>query len=249
MTATVQGNQLVLVTYYLKSYAEVDALVAQFEAAIGLRYAHVLIVDNGGAIADASPVEGRMRCVRGSNRFYEFSGWLEGLEALGPQEGGIVTLLNDSFGRNWNITRASAPILAAMIADAKAGRIAGFLDNFFPFSRPYFSRRPNSRLVLLPPDQLGVFARSLAAAIALCERRIAGGEPLFDAETQARLDRWKNSQPGRWSEAALVTRDKRIFVEHHLFDAVPAELLSMRPRHVIGSLAYAVAKRFYKEAR
>lgn len=247
--ATASGNQLVLVTYYLASAEQVADLVTELQAAIGLEYDRVVIVDNGGAIVDAGPVGARMTVLRGTNRFYEFSGWLEGLAVLGPVEGGIITLLNDSFGRNWTISAASRPILAAMVADARAGKIAGWLDNFSYLTRPYFARRPNSRIVMIAPRAAAALAASLAAAIDQCESQIDRGEALFDAASQTRLDRWTATQHGRWSGAALTTRAKRIFVEHHLFDEVPPALLSLRPRYYLSSLMYAASRRFHREAR
>ncbi|MDH4742993.1 hypothetical protein OMP43_03060 [Sphingomonas sp. CBMAI 2297] len=240
---------LLLVTYYTRSRAELGALLGDFQANAGIRFKRVLVIDNGGHLDEEAGDGGEdwLRIVRGSNAFQEFSGWLEGLRLLSG--GGRLTLLNDSYGRNWTISTASRPIVRAMYADARRGKIAGWLDNFSHFAPPRFSRCPNSRIVVLPLALAGTLADSLEAAIGRARKLVEEGEPLFDPHSQARLARWIESQDGRWNLADMSGRLQRIFVEHHLFDDVPRRSLSLRPRSYAGSLAYALLRRLARERR
>lgn len=242
------GDHLVLVTFYTRTAVELAALVAEFELAARIRFATVLVVDNSGHLAGIQTDE-RTRVLGGTNSFQEFSGWLEGIGALEEEAGGRLTLLNDSYGRNWEISRASRPIIAAMYRDAARGRIAGWLDNFSHFGPPRFSRRPNSRVVVMPRDLAGIFAASLDRAMKRSTELAQAGQPLFDEASERRLRDWIGTQTGRWDESTLAGRWRRIFVEHHVFDGVPREKLSLRPRSYVGSLIYAAARHLAGERR
>lgn len=247
---TAAAGQLLLVTYYVDTRQGASDLVAAFEQAVGRRFAGVLVVDNSQRIEPGS--EGRTTFLRGSNSFQEFSGWLEGLEAFAAIPAAAqmpITLINDSYLRNWTISAASRPIIAAMYGAAARNKIAGWLDNFSHLGKPRFARRPNSRIVVAGPGRAGEFVASLSDAMARCAALEQAGQPLFDTATAARLQAWIDAQQGRWSDDALASRFRRIFVEHHLFDGVPPSHLALKPATYIGSLVYALARRLTREAR
>lgn len=235
--------QLVLVAYYISSPDEVEKLVSHFERASRLTINSVIVVDNGGSLPTGASGN-RITVVPGANDFYEFSGWHTGLNHVDHDQHGLTILLNDSYQRNWTIKWPGLRNLSLMVADARKGRIAGWLDNF-----TRTSRRVNSRIVVSPTSCLPALQASIAAAIRICQARQASGEPLCDPATAARLDRWMKSQDGRWTEASAASRWPRIFIEHHLFDAVPAGMVSLRPRTWLGSQAYGIARKLVGERR
>jgi len=236
-------TQLVLVAYYVQSLEGIVALVADFERASGVVADAILIVDNGGNVPVGRRGD-RIEVVAGANDFWEFSGWLAGLDQLGPGDAGITILLNDSYRRNWTIEWPGRHILSAMIADARKGRIAGWLDNF-----TRTSRRVNSRIVVMPTVLVPIMRGSIASAIRICCERQTSRDPLFDPAATAQLDRWMQKQDGRWNEVSAASRRPRIFVEHHIFDAVPTALLSLRPRTWIGSQIYGITRKLVGERR
>lgn len=235
--------QLVLIAYYIQSLDAIEALVVDFEQASRLKIDAVVVVDNGGSLP-AGADGNRIEVVAGVNDFWEFSGWLAGLKHIRPDDGGLTILLNDSYRRNWTIKWPGLRNLSLMVADARKGRIAGCLDNF-----TRTSRRVNSRIVVSPTALIPVLQSSIAAAIRICRERQANGEPLCDPATTAQLNYWMKGQDGRWNEASAASRWPRIFVEHHLFDAVPAGRVSLRPRTWLGSQVYGVARKLVGERR
>jgi len=243
---------LVLVSYYLRSVAAVRELLDAFDADVERHHGQVLVIDNAGVLPVGAVVDDRRKIfvVRGSNQWWEFSGWLEGLGLVKDWPSSMVlTLLNDSYARNWTITSASRPIIFSMYDAAEKGRIACWLDNFSLFRRPVFSRRLNSRLLLVPAQWRDIVAQSLTDAIHHCSSR--HGEPtvLFTAAELSRLRAWMSSQANRWDPKTLPSRLQRIFLEHHMLDSVPQELVAAEPATYVGTLVYAIGRRLLSERR
>lgn len=236
-------NQLVLVAYYVQSVDEIGELVEDFQRASRMNIARTIVVDNGGALPSGKTA-GDIEIIAGDNGFWEFSGWLAGLDHLQADLKGLTILLNDSYARNWTIEAPGRRVLGSMARIAARGRIAGWLDNF---SRT--SRTVNSRIVILSTELAPLIRHSIEAAIRGHHARRSANLPLFDTATASRLERWLASQDGRWSEAASETRLSRIFVEHRLFDGVPPDLLALRPRTWLGSQLYGLARKLAGERR
>jgi len=242
---------LILVTYYVCTLDEIRRLLDAFETSTNLRHDRVLVIDNAGTLNSGSAM-GRqtIEVVRGSNTAWEFSGWLEGLSRISDWRNiATITLLNDSFQRNWTVTSASRHLIRSMYKAADRGLIAGWLDNFSWFRRPRFSRRTNSRLVVVPREELSLISTSLETTIDRCRAIVRRSGDLFDADDAARLQEWVASQSGRWAPETLPTRLQRIFLEHHLFESIPAGHLALFPKSYISSMLYAVARRWFREAR
>jgi hypothetical protein len=249
--SAVNDRELILVSYYMRSLPDCMELIANYERRVGQFHRRLIVVDNAGAIfGESLPVNGRTLLIkRGSNSRWEFSGWLEGLAATATEHPArTVTLLNDSYGRNWEVTAASRSMLAGMYRKADAGRICGWRDNFSIWRPPRFSRRTNSRVVVLPAGFTGLFGESLRRAIGLCDTA-ASADQLFSTEEREVLERWIRSQTGRWGTDQLQARLKRIFIEHHLFDGISADRLVLFPRTYLGSLLYAAARHAFRERR
>lgn len=249
--ATGGGKVMVLVCYYLQTIDDVASLVRSYEDALGVSFERIVAVDNSGSLSQADAASaGRIEVIAGTNTLWEFSGWIEGMDhAATGQAFETITLINDSFVRNWTITNASRPHIHAMYRAADRGRIAGWVDNFSLFSPPYFSARVNSRLVVCGHGRAAMLRNSIEAAIGSYKARIASGAPLFSPEEQAVLDRWVQSQGGRWSASVMESRSARIFIEHHIFDAVDRNDLALVPGGLIKRALYSVARRRYKERR
>lgn len=252
MTAADSGNfVLVLVSYYQDTIEGIEQLVASFEAETGFVHRRVIVIDNSGKLTSQGIGEvGRFAVHKGSNTYWEFSGWVEGMQiAWSQDEPALITLLNDSFARNWTITEASRGVIAAMYGAAQQGKVAGWHDNFSWLRRPYFSSRPNSRVVMCGRASASQLQGSIQAAINLYAQRYVAGEPLFSSDETYILQRWVESQPGRWPKDALDSRLARIFIEHHIFDAVDAAQLESFPRGLVGRLIYSLKRRKLQERR
>lgn len=242
---------LILVSYYARTVDDIVRLLKSFEAVARKRHQEVLVVDNAGFLPLGTVAgDGRLEIIRGSNSSWEFSGWYEGLSyaARWPSTY-VLTLLNDSYQRNWTITKASRSIIDAMYGAADNEVIAGWLDNFSMLKRPHFSRRPNSRLIVLAASSRDVMANSLRTAIESCRAITNSGGELFNAIDHKRLEAWIASQPGRWTPEISSTRLQRIFLEHHMFDGVPHSRLQFFPRTYGGTLVYGVLRRLFREQR
>lgn len=234
---------LILVAYYIKSIEEINSLVIDFQHASGIKISSVNIVDNGGNLPLGN-VSACLSIVSGSNSFWEFSGWLAGLNAMSPQASDIIILLNDSYGRNWTIKWPGRYVIRLMAKDALSGKIASWLDNF-----TRWTRRINSRIVIFPSHQFEIVKSSLQDAISACMERQALGTPLHDEATTDRLTKWMTTQDGRWNAASRASRMPRIFIEHHLLDSAPTNLIAYRPRSWIGSQFYGLARKLAGERR
>jgi hypothetical protein len=101
----------------------------------------------------------------------------------------------------------------------------------------------------MPTIRIPVLSTSIGAAIHECRERQSAGKRLCDAATEARLNKWIRDQGNRWNAAATASRIPRIFIEHHLFDAVTPVLLSLRPRTWLGSQIYGIARKLAGERR
>lgn len=241
---------LIIVSYYLRTLDDILQVVEHFNSDVGYLHHKVLIVDNAAALPVGKLLgERSIEIIRGSNRVWEFSGWLEGLESVGWWAVTTTTLLNDSYLRNWNFTTASRGIVRSMYKAADSGFITGWLDNFSWFQRPRFSRRPNSRLMIIPNASKASIADSLRQAIELSQNLVDQGLPLFDKDEMARLQVWLASQSERWAPATIPSRLQRIFLEHHMFDRVPVSQLTLFPRTIVNSLLYSVLRRLFRERR
>lgn len=241
---------IVLVTYYLQDTAAASRLIDDFCVASKLVCECAVIVDNHGALVGQTPTDGRFTVVAGDNSFWEFSGWIQGLLAARQWRKPVVTvLLNDSYGRNWEISAASRFVIRRMYAAALKGRVAGWLDNFSHLRRPRFSRRPNSRLVVVPTALVAALATSIKTATVNLTNHLRVGTRLFNDEDQQCIDRWMTSQRGRWDSKTLATRGRRIYLEHHMLDSLPPRTVVWFPRSWLGSLAYAAWRHASGERR
>lgn len=249
---------LVICVYYMHELGTILETVSRFEEDVGLRHGHLVVVDNSGQMETGShPSDGRhIVVIRGSNEAAEFGAWQQGLIAVtaasatqGAAPIGIVTLLNDSFGRNWTIGWASRPLIRGMLRDAEAGYIGAWLDNFSDYRRLQFSRRLNSRVLFMSTRHMEAVCRSIESAIAREKSLRATGSPLFSARTVARLERWGATQGQRWGDSAFSGRLGRIYIEHRMLDAVPESLKLFRPRSMVGSVVYGLLRRVARERR
>lgn len=242
---------LILVTYYVRTLDEMRRLLDAFETATNLRHQHVLVVDNSGSLQVGKVSGDRfIQVTHGSNTTWEFSGWLEGLNQISDWRNiATITLLNDSYQRNWTVTSASRHLVRSMYEAADRGLIAGWLENFTWFRRPRFNRRPNSRLIVIPRTQRLLMSASIQAAIDHCQNILNSGTELFDKDEKARLQEWIASQPGRWAPTTMPARLQRIYLEHHLFDGIPTDHLALFPRTRVDSLIYSILRRIYDERR
>jgi len=244
---------LVLVTYYLRTRAEVAGLVEQFAAEVGQSFRLIVAVDNCRVINQGDVlIDGReYRFLHGSNTAWEFSGWLGGMHTIVGAEArpGTLTLLNDSFRRNWQVSPISRLLIRRMYRCAARGRVAGWQDNFSWWGRPRFARRPNSRIAVLPLAHAGVLATSIERAVQECRTHVERGTPLFSADEQARLDEFFARAGARWPTGMIPTRLQRIFIEHHLYDAVPAHMLQLFPGTTAGGIVYAILRHLMRERR
>lgn len=242
---------LILVSYYGRTIDETLRLINAFDADTNQHHNPVLIVDNAGTLKSGSvPGKRIIEVVHGSNTAWEFSGWLEGLNQISKWNNvATITLLNDSYQRNWTVTSASRYLVRSMYEAADQGLIAGWLDNFSWFRRPRFSRRPNSRLVVLAWKERSHISTSLQAAINRCRSIVKRGDELFDPDDAARLQDWIASQSGRWPPETLPARLQRIYLEHHLFDSVLARQLALFPKSYVTAMLYAVTRRWFRESR
>jgi len=236
-------NQLVLVAYYSQSIEAVSRLVEDFEKRSRISIDAVIVVDNGGGIAQADH-SGRFKIVAGDNEFWEFSGWIAGLDHADPSAPGILVLLNDSYKKNWSIKSPGRGVISKMARCAAGGHIAGWLDNF---SR--FSRRPNSRLIVSDNSLRDALRESIRGSVRQYQSRLRGGEPLFDKRAERILERWMRSQHGRWTGTSAKTRWARIFIEHHVFDGVAPGNLIFYPSTWLGSQIYGVTRKLVGERR
>lgn len=242
---------LILVTYYARTNDETQRLLDAFDEDSNERHDRVLVVDNAGTLQSGRmPGERFVKVMHGSNTAWEFSGWLEGLNQISAwQDVATITLLNDSYQRNWAITSASRYLVRSMYQAADQGSIAGWVDNFSWFRRPRFSRRPNSRLVVVPAKERSLIYTSLQTAINRCRAIVKCGDELFKPDEAARLQEWITSQSGRWAPETLPERLQRIYLEHNLYNGIPPERLAVFPDTRIGGLIYAVLRRIYNERR
>ncbi len=232
---------IILVAYYGQTIPDIVTLIDDFSRSSGIAVGSVLAIDNGGGLPKGR--HGAIEILPGDNAFGEFSGWSAGLSKVdaGPEQ--LLILLNDSYRRNWTIRWPGRVVLGLMRRAARHGRIAGWLDNF---SRT--QRRVNSRIVLLPAALAPTLRGSIDAAIEAYRIRKAANEPLFDVQSQMRLDRWMMAQGDRWATGGSM-RLPRIFVEHHLFDAIPSRMLALYPRTWLGSQIYGIARKVARERR
>lgn len=242
---------LILVTYYARTIDETRRLLDAFDADTNQRHDQVLVVDNAASLNPGSiPGERFIQVIRGTNNAWEFSGWLEGLKRASDWPPvATITLLNDSYQRNWTVTPASRGLLRAMYQAADVGRIAGLLDNFSWIRRPRFSRRPNSRLVVIPGAKSALMTASLQDAIYRCRSIVERCGELFDQDETRILQAWIASQSGRWEQQTLPARLQRIFIEFHLFDGVPSGQLLLLPSGYFASVMYALARHIFREKR
>lgn len=241
---------VILVTYYILDAPTALRLIDDFCAASRLVCDCAVIVDNNGALVGQTSSDSRFTIVAGDNTFWEFSGWLQGLiAARNWSKPAVTVMLNDSYTRNWGISAASRFVIRRMHAAALDGRVAGWLDNFSHLRRPRFSRRPNSRLVVLPTSATGLLAASIEAAIRSLTNHLRDGNSLFSAEEQPCIDRWMASQGGRWDSKGIATRSRRIYLEHHILDSLPPRAVVWFPLSWLGSIAYAAWRHACRERR
>ncbi|AOG01197.1 hypothetical protein BSY18_3073 [Blastomonas sp. RAC04] len=250
-TADSSSFVLVLVSYYQDTIHGIEQLVASFEAETGFVHDSVIVIDNSGKLTQQGISNvGRFSVHKGSNTYWEFSGWVEGMVLAGtlgaPR---LITLLNDSYARNWTITEASRGIIAGMYSAAQKGKVAGWRDNFSFLRKPYFSSRPNSRVVICGQAMAGQLQASIQHAIDQYAERHASGAALFSPDEENILERWVKSQPGRWPKDALQSRLARIFIEHHVFDGIELRNLESFPCGLVGRLVYSLKRRKFQERR
>lgn len=241
MTSQTIQAHVILVAYYAQTIPDIVTLIDDFARSSGIAVVGIRAIDNGGALPKGR--FGTIEILPGDNAFWEFSGWSAGLSNLDTGQEDLLVLLNDSYRRNWTIRWPGRRILQAMCRAARHGRISGWLDNF---SRT--QRRINSRIVLLPVTLAPILQKSIDSAIQACRTRQAANEPLFDAQSQMRLEQWMIAQGDRWANGGS-TRLPRIFVEHHLFDTIPARMLALYPRTWLGSQIYGIARKMAGERR
>ncbi len=246
---TTGGLAVILVAYHLSDAGAAFALIHDFCQKLQKSCSHAVVVDNGGAMTTWVDNDGNRRVISGDNIAWEFSGWLCGMEAICGAEAPVVALINDSYGRNWSLSSLSLAYMRRMYRAACNGRVAAWLDNFSHLHQPRFSRRPNSRIVFVSAAALIPLSLSLHQAIRALRELTVAGNPLFTPAEQACLDRWTVSQPGRWAPQTLRNRAERIFLEHHMFDALEPGLLQCFPRTWLGSLVYGVGRRLLRERR
>lgn len=240
---------VILVAYHLSDAGAAFTLIHDFCQKVQKSCAYAVVVDNGGSMTKWVNNDGQYRVVKGDNSSWEFSGWLRGMEAISGAVAPVIALINDSYGRNWSLSYLSLAYISRMYCAAGNGCVAGWLDNFSFIQQPRFSRRPNSRIIFVSATALSQLSLSLHQAIRTLRELTAAGEPLFTPAEQACLDRWTASQPGRWAAQTLLYRTQRIFIEHHMFDALAPGLLRCFPRTWLGSLVYGVGRRILRERR
>lgn len=241
---------LILVSYYGRSVNDARRVVDQFESDVGHVHRRVLVIDNARVLPIGTAFSDRQFDItHGSNGAWEFSGWLEGLNLARIWPVSTTTLLNDSYLRNWRLTTASRGLVRSMYSAADKDKITGWVDNFSWLQRPRFSRRTNSRLVVVPATGNGLMTQSLQIAINRCRSLTENNGALFPVDEMARLDAWIASQPNRWAPETLPTRLQRIFLEHHLFDGVAARHVAFFPKSRLSSVLYAVFRRLFQERR
>lgn len=253
-SATPNGRMpccVILVAYHASDYETVLRLLEEFKFQTGFNWQYAIVVDNRRVLKPGKlPNNLSVEVIQGTNTFWEFSGWDQGLRhAAKWPESGVIALLNDSFVRNWTVTRASHPYIQMMQAAAAAGFIAAWRDSFSILRPPYFSRRTNSRLAFLHTQHCVVMADSIESAIEVAQQHFNSGKALFTAAELAVLSRWERSQPGRWPVASMPDRRTRIFLEHHLFDTVPVRLMQWFPGSLMSSLRYSLLRRMHGERR
>ena len=235
----------------MRSTYELECLVDSFDRSARVTHQGILVIDNSGVLpVGVSLGKREMKIVHSPNKFWEFSAMLQGLEDLGSlPASGVLTILNDSFQRNWIITGASRRYVEAMYRAASLGNIAGWLDNFSLIRPPRFSRRPNSRLIVVANSMRSTMAASLARAITRFDEIRNAGGVLFDSDERDRIRAWFSSQGDRWGSAASAVRLGRVFIEHHMFDEVPRDRLCLFPRTYAETLFYGAARRLLGERR
>jgi hypothetical protein len=242
---------LILVCYYIKSEYEIVNLINKFESEIDFFHSNLIIIDNNNVIDQNFNFKMRdIRLIYGSNSSWEFSGWIEGLES-DLTSSKTITLLNDSYLRNWNITIASRFLLKKMYRHADSGMIACWFDIFSWIKPPIFSRRPNSRMVVLPYNKKDYFIESLKMAIDRYFYAIENYSSLFSKNDGRRLDEWISTQCAinRWDNSSINTRLGRIFIEHHAFDNIHRTNLIKIPKTFLGSVLYSFLRRLFRERR
>lgn len=240
---------VVLVTYYIRQASEAISLVDDLARKLDIKYSEIILIDNSGLISTRGLSNSNISVLAGTNQYWEFSGWLEGLAAAKGTAAQTLLLMNDSYQRNWELSKLSVMYLKAMYRSAQRGRVSAWLDNFSHFRRPRFSRRPNSRILFTPRESIDALYLSLSEAINLLRQKIDTEQPLFTNEEQARLTDWAATQPGRWAQETLTARNHRIFLEHHMLDRLPTGSVRWFPRTLPGSWAYALARRLFAERR
>lgn len=239
------NSVLVLVAYYLEDVRQVEALVERFEAETGLGYDVVLLVENGVPLSVAT-ARRDIRLVDGDNSAWEFSGMVAGLkagEALAPQ---VCTVLNDSYGRNWDVSTASQGILRTMHDWASRGGVAAWRDVFAWFP---FQQRTNSRLLMTGGRAMSGVHASLEAAINREKELTEAGEPLFSDADARTLGRWEAKNAGRWSTADLAGRRRRIYVEHTMLDALVEPAPAFFPKGPVSAVQYTLRRKLEGERR
>jgi hypothetical protein len=245
-------NTTILVTYYLQSPDAIQTVVRDFGQHTGHSASRVIVVDNAKRLDRGSfRYDGSdFTVLHGSNRFWEFSGWIEGLEtAERTNSSGVIGLLNDSYQKNWEFTDISRWQARRMLKAARAGQIAAWRDNFSWLKAPILSTRINSRFLFTPhqlTDQLRV---SILAAIGELDRRVRSGRSLFSTDESARLAEWFAKNQSRWDSGSLEQRRHRVFIEHHLLDSVSPAQVSFFPRSTAESVAYAALRHLLGERR
>lgn len=238
-------STLVLVAYYLENARQAEALADRFEAETGFRHDVVLLVENRGPLAPVS-VSRDIRSVVGDNTAWEFSGMAAGLkacEALNPE---VCTVLNDSYGRNWDVSSASRSILRDMHGWARQGGVSAWQD---VFAWVPFQQRCNSRLLITGGAAVGAVRKAIESSIARERQITEAGLPLFSAEDARTLDRWENKNPRRWSSDDLARRRRRIYLEHTMLRDLSEPVARLFPAGPYAAVRYTVRRKLEGERR
>lgn len=238
-------SALVLVTYYVDSAQEAEDLVVRFEAQTGLHHDVVLLVENRVPLAPASD-ERDIRRVIGDNTAWEFSGMVAGLRACEALEPVVCTVLNDSYGRNWDVSSASRPILRKMHDWGMQGGVAAWQDVFTWLP---FQQRCNSRVLIGGGSAVGALRTAIESSIARERGITEAGLPLFSADDARTLDRWESKNPGRWSSDGLSRRRRRIYLEHTMLDDLLDPVPRLFPSGLCAAAQYSFRRKMEGERR
>lgn len=245
---------LIYVVWYSSRLSDVKLAIFELGLKLDVCFSNVVVVDNSGSIEMDCPEES-IHCVEGTNTFWEFSGYFEGLEYLStitnPYD--VALVLNDSYGKNWDLFWGTKMLMKRMLRDAVEKSAVCFCQDIFrhKVNITQVERTVNSRIFCLPVSSVSTFGSFLRS---LCEAKFFDlNERLHNiyADHNNIVERWINMSHKRWTASVLQSVKFRIAIEHSIIflNSVPGQSLRLYPKSPIGSYTLSLIGKIFGERR